>query len=251
MKLTPHILLFSVLIAGCSEANSVNETIEQPIINLAKTSNANVQYISPTFIGSSEKEQEKLFAQLSAQAQLSDPQLKQKALIELALFSSDKNQTLVKLETISNSLEALSKAKPNDFEIMAAYGNSLSYQAVFLQHNLGQMNFVSRKGMRLMDRAIKQAPHNLGARLLRGVSYANMPSFLSRAKFAVTDLSLIKQHTESKPTSEFLSFVDYYLAMAFAKNDQPQQAKALWQSLKSNASPAWQSKATERLEEAE
>lgn len=251
MKSTLGIILLSLMITGCSESNSVNEIIEQPILNLAKVNNSQTQYIPPTFIGSNVNEQKELLAYLTAQTQISDVQLRQKTLIELALFSSDKNQSLAKLETISHSLEALSKAKPNDFEIMAAYGNALSYQAVFLQHNLGQMNFVSRKGMRLMDRAIKQAPHNLGARLLRGVSYANMPSFLNRAKFAVTDLSLIKQHSQSEPTSEFLSFVNYYLAMAFAKNDQPQQAKALWQSLKSNASPNWQSKATERLEEAE
>lgn len=251
MKFTLYIILLSLLITGCSESNSLNEIIEQPILNLAKANNNQAQYTPPTFIGSNASERKELFLQLSAKKQLSDAQVRQKTLIELALFSSDKNQSLAKLETISHSLEALSKAKPNDFEIMAAYGNALSYQAVFLQHNLGQMNFASRKGMRLMDRAIKQAPHNLGARLLRGVSYANMPSFLNRAKFAVTDLSLIKQHSQSEPTSEFLSFVDYYLAMAFAKNDQPQQAKALWQSLKSDASPNWQSKATERLEEAE
>ncbi|WP_141235530.1 hypothetical protein [Pseudoalteromonas sp. NBT06-2] len=229
----------------------MNEIIEQPIINLVKTSNTDVQYISPTFIGSSVNEQKKLLTQLSAQAQLSDEQRRQKSLIELALFSNDKNQSLSKLEAISNNLDALSSDMPNDVEIMAAYGSALSYQAVFLQHNLGKMNFVSRKGMRLMDRAIKQAPNNLGVRLLRGVSYANMPRFLNRAKFAITDLSLIKQQSKSETNSDFLAFVNYYLAMALAKNEQPQQAKAIWQSLKNTASPAWQTKAIARLEEAE
>ena len=249
MKVTHSILFCSLILVGCSESNSVNEVIAQPILNLAQTNTSQAQYVSPTFIGSNAKEQQALFAQLSAQTKLSAEQLRQKALIELALFSSDSEQTLAKLQTITQTLETLSSANPTDYEIMAAYGNALSFQAVFLQHNLGQMNFVSRKGMRLMDRAIKQAPNNLGARLLRGVSYANMPSFLNRAKFAVTDLSHIKQQTKSNQTEGFSFFVDYYLAMAFANNDQPQEAKVLWESLKNHASADWQSKAAERLKE--
>ena len=172
-------------------------------------------------------------------------------MISLALFSNDKNQSLSKLEAITTQLAEFSNAQPNDVEMMAAYGNALSYQAVFHQNNYGKMNLVSRKGMRLMDRAIKQAPNNLGARLLRGVSYANMPSFLNRANFSVTDLSIIKQQSKSEPTSEFLAFVNYYLAMALAKNDQPEQAKAIWQWLRNNTTTAWKTKAIARLKEAE
>ena len=209
------------------------------------------QYTLPTYIGSNINQQQKSLAHLTSLPELSDSQTRKKLLLALALFSNDENQSLSKLESITKQLSEFSNVQPNDVEMMAAYGNALSYQAIFYQDNLGKMNLLSRKGMRLMDRAIKQAPNNLGARLLRGISYANMPSFLNRANFAVTDLSIIKQQTKLEPTDDFLNFVNYYLAMAFAKNNQPEQAKVLWQSLKSNASTIWQTKAIARLKETE
>ncbi len=251
MKVIQHVFLFSILLTGCSEPSALNEIIEQPIINTTQVNNVNETYIPPTYIGNNVSQQQKIWAQLTSLPKLSKAQKRQKLLISLALFSNDKNQSLSKLEAITTQLAEFSNAQPNDVEMMAAYGNALSYQAVFHQNNYGKMNLVSRKGMRLMDRAIKQAPNNLGARLLRGVSYANMPSFLNRANFSVTDLSIIKQQSKSEPTSEFLAFVNYYLAMALAKNDQPEQAKAIWQWLRNNTTTAWKTKAIARLKEAE
>jgi len=251
MKLTQHLLVLFILLTGCSESSAINEVIEPPVKNLAQTNKVNEQYISPTFIGSNVSQQKKILAQLTSLPTLSEAQVRQKLLILLALFSSDENQSLSKLQAITKQLAEFSDKKPNDYEVMAAYGNALSYQAIFYQNNYGQMNFVSRRGMRLMDRAVKQAPTNLGARLLRGVSYANMPSFLNRSSFAVTDLSIIKEQSKSEPTSEFLAFVNYYLAMALAKNNQPEQAKVLWKSLKNNTSTVWQARSIARLKEAE
>lgn len=248
MKLLMKLILLSVMLAACSENNYAD--IDGELLFTATSIDTNASdYKTPTFIGVDDQVRQSLLRDLNATEQATKEQIRQRLLIELALFSSSTDQTLTELENITVQLQQYSEANTADVEIMAAYGSALSFQAIFYQHNLGKMNFVSRKGMRLMDRAIKQAPNNLGARVLRGVSYANMPDFLNRAQFAVTDLSLVKEQMATQSDNTFIDFINYYLAMALAKNEQLQPAKQLWSSLSQQPDSPWASKATARLKE--
>ncbi|EAQ63957.1 hypothetical protein MED121_04268 [Marinomonas sp. MED121] len=298
---------FAVATAGLLTACSDDATLEvtkadaqassQTSINQVESKQAYVlaDYQLPSAIGADQAEQEALLKLLnekeSSKQGLTQEEIKQQLLLRLTLFSSDKNQTLAKLEAITQGLTRASELSAEqgkqDYELMAAMGSALSYQSIFYQADLGQMNLLSRKGMRYMDRAVKKAPNHLGVRLLRGLSYANMPAFLNRASFAVEDLSLLKnvllrgqgerQGQDSKLATEsakkssfkkqdklFIEFIDYYLALSFYKNAQLESAKSLWQALSNTAEGAdsasdstsgpvsqskWSALATKRLEE--
>lgn len=272
-KVSGVLLLVPALLA-CSNDDEL--AINQGVANKeALTSNqaqAAIKPVSdyqmPTYIGADKKGQEALLAQLEGQKTLSELEQKQQLLLRLTLFASDKNQTLEKLQAITDDLNRASdesaKKGQQDYELLAAWGSALSYQSVFYQADLGQMNLLSRKGMRYMDRAVKKAPDHLGVRLLRGVSYANMPAFLNRASFAVTDLSLLKEvllkesglsvdlvkkQPKSNQNKLFIEFIDYYLALSFSKNAQLDAAKRLWKALETSPESQWSALAKQRLEE--
>lgn len=247
-----------------------------------------IQYQMPTYIGGDQAAQDALYKQLKSSVSLSTLEQKQWLLLRLSLFASDKDQTLKRLEDITDSLTQASeqsvKNGEQDYELMAALGSALSYQSIFYQNDLGSMNLLSRKGMRYMDRAVKKAPNHLGVRLLRGISYANMPAFLNRASFAVTDLTLLKNNVlknsvlknnvlknselkgselnasliseaQVKKTSFkkqdklFVEFINYFLALSLSKNEQLAAAKKLWQTLESNPDSQWSALASTRLKE--
>ena len=254
MKLTFIALLLSGLLTGCSDntlvepsPNKVSATQQETIQTSVLP--ADTVYQQPTDLGATTQEQNARLVQLQS---VNSPSLTQQRLIaltRLALFSSNSEQSLERLMTITSALEQLSNNTPTDYEVMAAYGSALSYQSVFMQDDLGRMNLTARKGMRIMDRAIKKAPANLGARFLRGVSYANMPSFLNRASFSIDDLQLLKQHTNANPKSHFMALVNYYLALAYSRNNQIPQAKALWTTLSNQPDTQWKTLAIAKLKE--
>ncbi|WP_438464467.1 hypothetical protein [Marinomonas sp. PE14-40] len=285
------------LLSACSdeaslETNAASSKVANEAQNKVKQIYLLSDYQLPSAIGADQAEQETLLKVLnekeSSNTGLTQKEVKQQLLLRLTLFSSDKNQTLAKLESITEGLRRASELSAEqgkqDYELMAAMGSALSYQSIFYQADLGQMNLLSRKGMRYMDRAVKKAPNHLGVRLLRGLSYANMPAFLNRASFAVEDLSLLKnvllhgkgneqrerqeQNAKSakkpllkKQDKIFIEFINYYLALSFYKNAQLESAKSLWQALSNTASEGsdsasatvskskWSALATKRLEE--
>ena len=249
MKLICSFITLSVLMSGCSDKPETRQEIA-PLIAATHnktTHSANKKYQQPTFIGSNIQEQRTLLAAFKQKKDLSDKENKQQLLIELAVFASDNKQSLDQLEKLTKTLEHTLANDPTDFEIMAALGSSLSLQSIFHQDDLGKMNFLARKGMRLMDRAVKKSPNHLGARLLRGLSYANMPEFLNRASFAVTDLNLLKQYVSDD--KEFKQLINYHLAMAYSKNNQIKQAHTLWQQVAQIKNTTWTTKAQARLKE--
>ncbi|OIQ48091.1 MAG: hypothetical protein BM565_03315 [Gammaproteobacteria bacterium MedPE] len=254
MKLTLIVLLLSGLLTGCGDNTVVESSPNNDIGTQHEATStsllpADTIYQQPTDLGATTNEQNAKLIQLQSIKMPSPTQQRLIALLKLALFSSDSKQSLEKLITITSTLEQLSNKTPTDYELMAAYGSALSYQSIFMQDDLGRMNLTARKGMRIMDRAIKKAPANLGARFLRGVSYANMPSFLNRASFSIDDLQLLKQHTNAQPQSQFMALVDYYLALAYSRNNQMPQAKALWTSLSNQPNTQWKTLAIAKLKE--
>jgi hypothetical protein len=60
---------------------------------------------------------------------------------------------------------------------------------------------------------------------------------------------VVKKQTLKKQSKYFIEFINYYLALAYAKNAQLEAAKTLWQTLENNPDSEWASLASSRLKE--
>ncbi|WP_444898445.1 hypothetical protein ACJJIX_16070 [Microbulbifer sp. VAAC004] len=187
------------------------------------------EYIPPSEIPSSNLERVRLVEDLNEE---STPEQKKIAyLAELALLTSSGDTRVEQVESLEQKMTKLKSTLNNDPELSAALGSAISFRSSFYLDQLAKLSLFSRRGNRMMDRAVKQAPFNLGARLQRGISCANMPAFLKRARYAVEDLELVQQKIGGKYGDEFQAFVDYYLAQAYERNDQADKARELWTRL--------------------
>ncbi|ASP37684.1 hypothetical protein CHH28_02915 [Bacterioplanes sanyensis] len=167
-------------------------------------------------------------------------------LAELANITAESSRDEQRIQQLQHTLTQALKASPEDAELMAALGSLLSYQSSLHTDNLAKLNVLMRKGTRYMDRAIKQAPHHLGARLQRGIACANMPAFVKRAHFAVQDLTMVREQVGQRYGADFLAFVEYYLGQALLRNGEPDAARQVWQGIDQHAEQ-WSTKAQQAL----
>lgn len=202
------------------------------------------EYLAPTQIALSIADRQ----QQISQAQHSGDALIQRTawLAELATITSQQSDDNSRIERLQKKLQQALTDAPDDAELMAALGSLYSYQSSLFTDNLAKLNVLMRKGTRYMDRAVKQAPTHLGARLQRGLACANMPAFVKRAHFAVQDLTLVKEQIGETYGSDFSAFIDYYLAQALLRDGQPNAARDLWQQA-SQIDSQWGVKAQQAL----
>ena len=86
--------------------------------------------------------------------------------------------------------------------------------------------------------------------MYRGITYAEMPAFLGKARFAKQDFEAIKQATGSNADGDYMAMINYYYAMALIKDNQKDQGQSLLnQVIKSQKAP-WAVKAQALLKEA-
>ncbi|GAB2884823.1 hypothetical protein ACCI51_09605 [Microbulbifer echini] len=203
------------------------------------------EYVAPTEIPSANSERVQLIAELDGN---STPQERKVAyLAQLALLTSSSDTQVEDIEILEKKLTELRQSLDSDPELSAALGSAISFRSSFYTDQLAKLSLFSRRGNRMMDRAVKQAPFNLGARLQRGISCANMPAFLRRARYAVEDLELVQQQIGSKFGEEFQAFVEFYLAQAYSRNKQSEQAKNLWTKV-THSETDWAQKSLQSLE---
>lgn len=183
----------------------------------------------PTPIPANNVERQKIIKQISDQSTWSERKVAH--LSELALLTSQQDTTVAQVISLEKRLLDLSKKRPDDAEVRAALGSTLSFKSSFYTNNLSKLSLYSSKGNRLMDRAVKSHPHHLGVRLQRGINNANMPTFVHRAHFAVMDLEMVRDHIGLKYGEEFKWFVEYYLAQAYSRNNQIPEAIKLWKKI--------------------
>lgn len=92
---------------------------------------------------------------------------------------------------------ALKKDK-KDYETMAWLGSIITMKAMF-ENDPGKQTLYVKMGAKKMDKAIKKAPDNKVVRLTRANNSMELPPFLKRTRFAVTDfeafLNLCKTQT--------------------------------------------------------
>lgn len=141
------------------------------------------------------------------------------------------------------------KTHKDDVEIYAMLGSAQSYSSVFYQDDVGKMNYYAKMGIRMLDRMKRKAPNHLGVLLQRGITYAVMPAFLNKAKFALEDLQAVKDFFADKENPQMQNMVDYYLAVALYNNDQKDAALNLWKQIAEKQVVPWNARAKAELED--
>ncbi|MCO7225530.1 hypothetical protein [Pleionea sp. CnH1-48] len=207
---------------------------------------------APTLIPQSEKEQLALvdsFSQGKQQGHVDYPLEKKVLLTKIALVTANPDVKLEQAQMVYDEAKSFAQKHKEDMEVKAALGSITSFMTIFHLNNYAKMAIYSRKGTRLMDYAVKKAPNHVGVRMQRGVSSAAMPAFLNRAHLAVEDLEFVKKHYPVKQANGFNAFIDFYLATAYSKNNQLDQAKELLLKVQANDIQPWSERAKQKLAE--
>ena len=182
-------------------------------------------YILPTPIPATDKQRLAYLATLPEAP--TNEQTRASLLIRLTLVVSNKETTVADVDQLEDDMTEWQKNHSNDTEMMAAKGSLIAFKSSLYTDQLSKLSLYSRKGIRLMDRAAKNTPEHLGVRFQRGIANANMPAFTRRAHVAIDDLLLVKQNVGMSYGDGFYQLVNFYLAQAYVRNQEPEKAKPL------------------------
>ena len=154
------------------------------------------------------------------------------------------------LEQLLTDIDRQLKANTNDHELRALFGSATSLQAIFYLEDVGQTNLLAKKGGRQLDRAVKKAPNHLGVRMYRGITYAEMPAFLGKARFAKQDFETIKAGIGTNADKDYMAMINYYHAMSLIKDNQKAQGQTLLNQVIQSQKAPWAARAETLLKEA-
>ena len=221
-----------VILSGCFDSD-IKQTREsstpQPeaVKTLDSADHTLANYIPATVVPTTNGERKALLAALNINADSPLDKRRLALFVRYTYFADNPDRQLQTLEQLIAEIAEMRQTRLDDHELTALYGSATSLQTVFFLDNLGKTNLLSKKGSRYLDRAVKSAPNHLGVRLYRGITYAEMPAFLGKARQAVTDFALLKsasRFSEPKTThpanDKFAAMIDYYHAMALIKDQQ-------------------------------
>ena len=138
----------------------------------------------------------------------------------------------VNIQFIKESYSLLNKAyaKDKSHAITTAYlGSITTMMAITVEEGLQKMKFVNR-GIRLLDKVIRDNPDNVELRMLRGRNSLNLPKFFNRARIAVLDFSHILKLTINA-SAKFKARLHFNLGEAYELNDAFEKAAAHWQQV--------------------
>lgn len=238
---------------GCSEpasksAPELSDKESNSNVIATQTIDKKLQYIPATKIPTTDRLRKQQLAEISKAAATDFEKQRLALFIRFTLLANSKKPELEALERIIQELTTLTLAHPADIELSALLGSATSFQSIFYPEDSGKQRLLAKKGIRLMDRAIRRSPEHLGVRLQRGISYAAMPAFLGKARYAVDDLSIIKSASNSDE-SHFIAMIDFYLGKALINNQQVQQGVALLQLLAERNLTPWSQQASDLIKE--
>lgn len=187
---------------------------------LAQSDLAQPDFVQPTTVPTTNAERQVLLDALDIKTTSPVDKRRLALFVRYTYFADNKDRQLETLEQLVKEIAAMRETRPDDHELTALYGSAVSLQTVFFLDNLGKTNLLSKKGSRYLDRAVKNAPNHLGVRLYRGITYAEMPAFLGKARQAVEDFKLIKSASDERTNDKFAAMINYYYAMALIKDQQ-------------------------------
>lgn len=249
----------SFLIGLCTFSVACSEPANQPDTNNAhpqasqQTKAFEGKFIKATQVPNSSQERQALLKQLKQQ---NDAKAQRLALF--VKYTEMTNTAIEKdtLEQLLADIDTQLKANSDDHELRALLGSATSLKATFYLDDVGQTNLLAKKGGRQLDRAVKKAPNHLGVRMYRGITYAEMPAFLGKARFAKQDFETIKAAINADPATngskndDFIAMINYYHAMALIKDNQKDQGQALLNQVIQSQKTPWVAKAKTLLKEA-
>lgn len=102
------------------------------------------------------------------------------------------------VERAERYLQEARKLDPNDPEIAAWLGSTITMKALF-ETDPGRQTFHVKAGTRLLDGAVRAAPDNRIVRLTRAYNSLELPPFLGRTRYAVEDLGRYLQLCDGQP----------------------------------------------------
>lgn len=205
------------------------------------------EYIPATVIPSSASEQEQLLKRLSANQDVSFNTQRLKLFVRYAQLVNSRSPKQNILKILISDISNLATQHKDDHELAALMGSATSFQAVFYPEDSGTQQLLAKKGGRMMDRAIRNAPNHLGVRLQRGITYATMPAFLGKARYSIEDLLLIK--AGNVQDDSFTSMVGFYLGMALIKDKQVVQGLKVLAEVKAGKYSPWSQKSSDLIDE--
>jgi hypothetical protein len=151
---------------------------------------------------------------------------------QAAAGDEDASDAAVKLFT------ALHKDFPQDPEIWADFGNATTIYAQFASI-LTKLSWV-HDGFDDMDAAVKSAPDNVGARVVRALNSSQVPVFLDRAPTARDDFAWLLQRIQTNPkdfTPGTLRTIYYYDGIFALSHDEAACVPLLTQAAAIAAEP--------------
>jgi hypothetical protein len=243
------VTVLGLLAGGCSDpapaiSDSKTPSADKNTVIAASAGDHIPATVVPTTNGKRQAMLDNL--KLTKQSPLADQRL---ALFLRYTLLTGRQPRLAPLEQLISEISEMVGQHKNDYELLALLGSATRLQTIFYLDNLGKTNLLAKKGSRYLDRAVKKAPKHLGVRLYRGITYAEMPGFLGKARQAVDDFSLLKTAMGFKTEGEFSAMVDYYFAMALIKDQQQASGlKQLGLLAKRNIAP-WSQRAAVLIKE--
>lgn len=142
-------------------------------------------------------------------------------------------------------LARATQANPGDSELTAAHGSVLTMMAQFQDQTSQQLRYV-KKGFRMMDRALKKDPDNIGALLQRANNSLHMPLFLKRTHYAKRDFERLLDLAGNKGPG-FRAMILYQLGQAHQLLKDPASANKYWLEAASLKAGYWSQQAAANM----
>lgn len=210
--------------------------------------NSNSNPVLATAIPANLKYQKNLLRQLeSDNMELSSTNKRLLLFLRYTVLVNSEHLEKESMLTLIEDIKSRLKLEQNDDELSALLGSATSYTAVFYPQDTGKQQLLAKKGIRLLDKANKSSPNNLGVKLQRGITYSAMPAFLGKSSTAIEDLKYVKKFYHED--SGLSAMLDFYLANALINNAEKNSGIELLQQLVKEKIQPWSSKAEQLIRE--
>jgi tetratricopeptide (TPR) repeat protein len=117
------------------------------------------------------------------------------------------------------------KAFPKDVVILAWYGSLLTIKARDTWFPLMKLYYL-RRGISMLDKAVKSAEDNIAVRMVRANNSLNLPAFTKRLNIAIKDFKYLLRINKIKELpKELLGKIHLGLVKVYIKKDNKEEAK--------------------------
>lgn len=174
----------------------------------------------------------------------SEQQWRQLALVSVVLLTSADSP---QMEQTALTIEQARHALPNDALLMAIEGSLYCIQAGSKEIDGMQAMTLVNRGFRQLDRAVLNAPQDIGPRLQRAITASKTPAFLGKRALARQDFNWLIDHIPATAQTQVLRAMVLYQLGEVVATEDPSQAKVLWQRAADLSGEEWSERAKKHL----